>query len=104
MEHDDTKEVDIERSSDASHANTTGEYHQSQLGPKPTRKHFFSALDSGYADAVNLDAEAVEYTEAEERAVRRKIDLVVLPLIICRPHEYVRKWTSVWCKSQAFSM
>ncbi|KAJ7481694.1 MFS general substrate transporter [Mycena latifolia] len=84
MEHNETKEVDIERSSDASHANKSGEYHQSQLGPKPTRKHFFSPLDPGYAEAVNLDAETVEYTEAEERAVMRKIDFVVLPLIVCR--------------------
>ncbi|KAJ7177895.1 MFS general substrate transporter [Mycena filopes] len=80
MDHE-TK--DIERESDVSHANKDGEYHQSQLGPKPTRKHFFSPLDPSYADAVNRDAEAVEFTEADERAVRRKIDFVVLPLIVC---------------------
>ncbi|KAJ7031591.1 MFS general substrate transporter [Mycena alexandri] len=73
---------DIERESDVSHANKDGEYHQSQLGPKPSRKHF-SPLDPAYADAVNRDAEAVEFTEADERAVRHKIDVVVLPLIVC---------------------
>jgi hypothetical protein len=102
--HDETKAVDIEHStSDASTPDkATGDYHQSQLGPKPTRKHFFSPLDPGYADAVNLDAETVEFTEAEEvrahlfvsgkqlvsnllqRAVKGKIDRVVLPLIVCR--------------------
>ncbi|KAJ7291058.1 MFS general substrate transporter [Mycena rebaudengoi] len=86
MEHDDTKgdANDIERSSGGSQVNREGDYHQSQMGPKPTRKHFFSPLDSGYADAVHRDAETVEFTEAEERAVKRKIDVVVLPLIVCR--------------------
>ncbi|KAJ7135487.1 MFS general substrate transporter [Mycena crocata] len=84
MEQNDTKDVDIERNSDVARTNKEGDYHQSQLGPKPTRKHFFSPLDPGYADAVNRDAETVEFTEAEERAVKRKIDMVVLPLIVCR--------------------
>ncbi|KAJ7326311.1 MFS general substrate transporter [Mycena albidolilacea] len=75
---------DLERESDVSHANKEGEYHQSQLGPKASRKHFFSPLDPAYADAVNRDAETVEFTAAEERAVRRKIDVVVLPLIVTR--------------------
>ncbi|KAJ7805754.1 MFS general substrate transporter [Mycena olivaceomarginata] len=74
---------DLERESDVSHANKEGEYYQSQLGPKASRKHFFSPLDPAYADAVNRDAETVEFTEAEERAVKRKIDVVVLPLIVC---------------------
>ncbi|KAJ6454545.1 MFS general substrate transporter [Mycena vitilis] len=79
---DDTKDLDAERDSEVSRINQ-GEYHQGQLGPKAARKHFFSPLDPAYADAVNLDAETVEYTEAEERAVKRKIDVVVLPLIVC---------------------
>ncbi|KAJ7120937.1 major facilitator superfamily domain-containing protein [Mycena epipterygia] len=82
MEHD-TKDVDIERI-DVSHTNKAVDYHQSQLGPKPIRKHFFSPLDSGYADAVNRDAEI-------GRAVKHKIDLVVLPLIICSTNN--NKWT-----------
>ncbi|KAJ7859580.1 MFS general substrate transporter [Mycena leptocephala] len=82
MDHD-TKNLDVERNSDVSHANKDGDYHQSQLGPKPSRKHFFSPLDPAYADAVNRDAETVEFTEAEERAVKHKIDMVVLPLIVC---------------------
>jgi hypothetical protein len=65
MDHD-TKNLDVERNSDVSHANKDGDYHQSQLGPKPSRKHFFSPLDPAYADAVNRDAETVEFTEAEE--------------------------------------
>ncbi|KAJ7614611.1 major facilitator superfamily domain-containing protein [Mycena polygramma] len=80
--NDDTKDVDAERDS-VSHTNKEGEYHQSQLGPKAARKHFFSPLDPAYADAVNRDAETVDFSDAEERAVKRKIDLVVLPLIVC---------------------
>ncbi|KAF7342036.1 MFS general substrate transporter [Mycena venus] len=81
MDHD-TKDLERE-GSDVSHPNKEGEYHQSQLGPKPSRKHFFSPLDPAYADAVNRDAETVQFTEAEERAVKHKIDVVVLPLIVC---------------------
>ncbi|KAJ6550729.1 MFS general substrate transporter [Mycena sp. CBHHK59/15] len=80
----DTDTKDRERASTISHGiNAAGEYHQAQLGARPTRAHFFSPLDPGYADAVNRDAEGVEYTEAEEHAVRHKIDVVVLPLIVC---------------------
>ncbi|KAF8893010.1 MFS general substrate transporter [Infundibulicybe gibba] len=61
-----------------------GTNYQSQLGLKPKRKYFFSPLDPAYADAVHHDAEEVEYTKAEENAVRRKIDLVVLPLVVIR--------------------
>lgn len=46
--------------------NRDGTTHQSQLGPKPKRKHFFSPLDPMYADAVNRDGENVEYTPEEE--------------------------------------
>ncbi|KAJ6481767.1 MFS general substrate transporter [Mycena sanguinolenta] len=79
----DRETKDLERVSDVSHTNKEGEYHQGQLGPKPSRKHFFSPLDPAYADAVNRDAETVEFTDAEERAVKHKIDVVVLPLIVC---------------------
>ncbi|KAF8902600.1 MFS general substrate transporter [Gymnopilus junonius] len=65
------------------HTNKDGTFHQSELGPKPKRKYFFSPLDPAYADAVHRDAESVEYTAEEERAVRRKIDNTVLPLVIC---------------------
>ncbi|TFK75711.1 MFS general substrate transporter [Pluteus cervinus] len=60
-----------------------GTAHQDNLGGKPVRKSFFSPLDSAYSEAVHLDAETVEFTEEEERAVRRKIDHTVLPLVIC---------------------
>ncbi|KII91689.1 hypothetical protein PLICRDRAFT_136092 [Plicaturopsis crispa FD-325 SS-3] len=62
--------------------NKEGTFHQSELGPKARRKHFFSVLDPSYANAVHRDAETVEYTEAEEKAVRRKIDTRVLPIVI----------------------
>ncbi|TFK31679.1 MFS general substrate transporter [Crucibulum laeve] len=65
-----------------SNANEDGTNHQSLLGPKPRRKHFFSPLDPGYADAVHKDAEEVVYTEEEERRVKRKIDNTVLPLVL----------------------
>ncbi|RDB17127.1 hypothetical protein Hypma_001651 [Hypsizygus marmoreus] len=65
-----------------------GTFHQDELaGQKhkdaPGRKHFFAALDQAYADAVHNDAAGVEYDDVEERAVRRKIDNRVLPLVIC---------------------
>ncbi|OCH88702.1 MFS general substrate transporter [Obba rivulosa] len=60
-----------------------GSFYQEQVGKKPRRKHFFSPLDGVLAEAVHKDATRVEYTEAEERAVRRKIDLRVLTLVIC---------------------
>ncbi|KAH9474769.1 hypothetical protein JR316_0013234 [Psilocybe cubensis] len=53
------------------HTNREGTLHQSELGPKAHRKHFFSPLDPAYAEAVNLDAESVEFSEDEERAVRK---------------------------------
>ncbi|KAF7292812.1 MFS general substrate transporter [Mycena indigotica] len=71
-----------ERSSFASPTNTEGTYYQSQLGPKAKRAHFFSPLDQAYADACHRDAETVEFTEEEEKKVRRKIDITVLSLII----------------------
>ena len=46
--------------------NKEGTSHQSELGPKAKRKHFFAPLDPAYADAVNKDAEFVEFTEDEE--------------------------------------
>lgn len=49
-----------------SHTNREGTVHQLALGPKPKRKHFFSALDSSYADAVHQDAESVHFTTEEE--------------------------------------
>ncbi|KAF9029572.1 MFS general substrate transporter [Hymenopellis radicata] len=52
--------------------NREGTAHQAALGPKPKRKYFFSPLDSTYADAVNLDAETVEFTPEEDYAVKRK--------------------------------
>ncbi|PPQ92545.1 hypothetical protein CVT25_010378 [Psilocybe cyanescens] len=71
------------------HTNKEGILHQSELGPKAHRKHFFSPLDPAYADAVNRDAESVEYTQDEERAVRKKIDNIVLPLVVCSGNAHV---------------
>ncbi|PFH50844.1 hypothetical protein AMATHDRAFT_75321 [Amanita thiersii Skay4041] len=68
-----------------------GTYHQSLLGPKATRRHFFSPLDSTSATAVHKDAEHVEYDGGEERQVRRKIDNRVLPLVIVRGNAHVIK-------------
>ncbi|KAK7056694.1 hypothetical protein VNI00_002411 [Paramarasmius palmivorus] len=63
--------------------NTEGTAHQNELGPKPKRRHFFSPLDETYAAAVHEDAKTVEYTPEEDYKVKRKIDNVVLPLVIC---------------------
>ena len=92
---------EVEKNSD--HPNKEGTLYQSELGPKAKRKHFFSPLDAAYAQAVHKDAEFVEFTPEEEvhlctvtsmtlaelnptfqRAVRKKIDCTVLPLVVCR--------------------
>ncbi|GLB39778.1 putative MFS general substrate transporter [Lyophyllum shimeji] len=64
-------------------AEAEGTFHQAQLGFKAKRKHFFAPIDPAYADAVHRDAAGVEYTEAEEKRVKQKIDRTVLPLVIC---------------------
>lgn len=77
---------DVEKIADAPAdrgSNTEGTQHQSELGPKPRRKHFFSPLDQDYAAAVQEDAKTVEYTPEEDYKVKRKIDNTVLPLVIC---------------------
>jgi hypothetical protein len=48
------------------HPNKEGTSYQSAVGPKATRKHFFAPLDPAYADAVDKDAEFVEFTANEE--------------------------------------
>ncbi|KAJ3829483.1 MFS general substrate transporter [Lentinula raphanica] len=79
-------EIDVEKrlaSALPSEAEREGTARQSELGPKLKRAHFFSPLDPAVAEAVNRDAETVEYTADEEYKVKRKIDNVVLPLVIC---------------------
>ncbi|KAF5384199.1 hypothetical protein D9615_003370 [Tricholomella constricta] len=63
--------------------NADGTYHQAQLGLEKERKHFFAPIDSSYADAVHRDAATVEYTEEDEKGVKRKIDRTVLLLVVC---------------------
>lgn len=99
----DARTSDVERTG-AEMANGDGTLHQSQLGPKAKRKHFFASLDLSFADAVHRDAADVVFSEEEEvrllrshqpqfnidvshqfqRAVKRKIDRRILPLVICR--------------------
>ncbi|KZT64125.1 MFS general substrate transporter [Daedalea quercina L-15889] len=64
--------------------NTEGTRFQAALGERasPRRLRFFSRLDSELADAVHKDAETVEFSEAEEKAVKRRIDRRVLSLVI----------------------
>ncbi|KAG5636315.1 hypothetical protein H0H81_008429 [Sphagnurus paluster] len=71
------------REEEEKNVDAQGTFHQSQLGLKAKRKHFFAPTDQSYADAVHRDAETVEFTEEEERIVRRKIDKSVLPLVVC---------------------
>ncbi|KAH9848661.1 major facilitator superfamily domain-containing protein [Lenzites betulinus] len=68
-----------------------GTFYQSQVTGKAERKHFFSPPDATLADAVNRDADSVEFTEEEERIVKRKIDARVLTLVICRGNAHVLK-------------
>ncbi|KAL1731534.1 MFS general substrate transporter [Schizophyllum commune] len=76
---------------DASIDPAEGTVHQAALGPKARRGsiwwlgplgHFFAPLDSKYAEAVHRDAETVQFTEEEEKAVRHKIDVRVLSLVV----------------------
>ncbi|KAF8065095.1 MFS general substrate transporter [Lyophyllum atratum] len=74
---------DVEETKGEVEGAVDGTYNQAQLGFKAKRKHFFAPIDAGYADAVHRDAETVEYTEEEEKQVKRKIDRTVLPLVVC---------------------
>lgn len=76
------QKLDLEEGT-AEQFNNDGTFYQSQLGQRAKRKHFFSPLDPTFAEAVHKDAETVNFTAEEERAVRRKIDHVVLPLVVC---------------------
>lgn len=78
----DVEKVQVEER-EQEKANAEGTMYQSQLGEKAIRKHFFSPLDPAFAEAVHKDAEGVQYTEEEEKAVRHKIDLRVLSLVVC---------------------
>ncbi|KAH9885262.1 MFS general substrate transporter [Cubamyces lactineus] len=68
-----------------------GTFYQSRTAEATKRKHFFSPPDAALADAVNQDADNVEYTEDEEKAVRRKIDLRVLTLVVSSGNAHVIK-------------
>ncbi|KAI0664161.1 MFS general substrate transporter [Cubamyces menziesii] len=59
-----------------------GTFYQSRAAGATKRRHFFSPPDAALADAVNQDADNVEYTEEEEKAVRHKIDMRVLTLVV----------------------
>nr|VWO95270.1 Probable membrane NADH dehydrogenase NdhA [Ganoderma boninense] len=94
---------------------TDGTFYQSQLVGKDVRKGFFSPPDAALAEAVNQDADTVEFTEAEEastacpisqnrnrsyrspgssslqKAVRHKIDMRVLTLVVTSGNAHVIK-------------
>ncbi|KAF8800650.1 MFS general substrate transporter [Phlegmacium glaucopus] len=75
---------------DADCLHKEGTLHQANLGlAKPKRKHFFSQLDPASADAVHRDAETIEYSIEEKRVVKKKIDNIVLPLVICSGNAHV---------------
>lgn len=78
--NDDLEKIQV--STSASH-NAEGSYYQSQLGPKPKRKHFFSSLDPSYANAVNRDAETVEFTAQEDVCPIRSEAVVKSHLMSC---------------------
>ncbi|KAI0032072.1 MFS general substrate transporter [Vararia minispora EC-137] len=65
-----------------SRTNAEGTYHQSQVQPQSWIKSFTSQPSKDHAAAVQADAEQVVYDAAEEKKVRRKIDFVVLPLVV----------------------
>ncbi|KAJ6591181.1 major facilitator superfamily domain-containing protein [Mycena vulgaris] len=59
---------------------TEGTWHQQQVG---LQRWTFFRPSAAYASAVSRDAEDVEYSETEERVVKRKLDRIILPLIAC---------------------
>lgn len=61
----DGRPSDVE-SNGAEPDNEDGTIHQSQLGPKAKRRHFFAPLDLSFADAVHRDATDVIFSEEEE--------------------------------------
>ena len=79
------RDADPEKASvdHAENPNTEGTYHQSKLPPRVWYKALVTKLNPEHSAAVHADADQVVYTEAEEKKVRRKIDRVVLPLIVC---------------------
>ncbi|KAI0768183.1 MFS general substrate transporter [Trametes elegans] len=60
-----------------------GTFYQSQCTGEIKTWHLFSRPDAVLAEAVNQDADNVEFTLEEEKAVRRKIDIRVLSLVVC---------------------
>jgi len=71
LPQDDSKEA--ADSIHPEHSLKEGTLHQAKLElNKPERKHFFSQLDPAYADAVNRDAETIEYSIEEEVRWRSK--------------------------------
>lgn len=60
-----------------------GTFHQSQLVGRDVRRGFFSPPDAALAEAVNHDADTVEFTEAEE--VGSAPCPIFLP-IVCTAH------------------
>ncbi|KZV74983.1 MFS general substrate transporter [Peniophora sp. CONT] len=67
----------------AENPNTDGTYHQSKLPPRIWYKALVTKLSPEHSAAVHADADQVVFSEVEEKKVRRKIDRVVLPLIVC---------------------
>jgi hypothetical protein len=90
---DEIRQSDIEKRSfepDGA-SNSEGTYHQSQLPPRPWYKALYLKPSDQHAAAVHADAQQVVYDEAEEKQVRKKIDCVVLPLVV---GAYI--CTSIW--------
>lgn len=52
-----------------------GTFHQAQVAGIAKRKHFFSPPDASLAEAVNRDADNVEFTEEEEVCPRAFISM-----------------------------
>jgi hypothetical protein len=61
--------------------NEEGVYHQSLLPACSKIEVLISKLSAKQAAAVHADAEQVVYSDEEEKKVKRKIDLLVLPLV-----------------------
>ena len=70
-------------------AHNDGTFHQSQLVGRDVRRGFFSPPDAALAEAVNHDADTVEFTEAEEAS-----SILTLPDL--SPHRLYRSPGSSW--------
>ena len=76
---------------------TEGTFHQSQLVGRDARRGFFSPPDAALAEAVNQDADTVEFTEAEEASYLLRGPSIVRTAHLARRRHRKRYATRLTC-------